>query len=202
MFPISLQPNWAEGRQNSTCLCLAHFTFPNIYLSLHPVFIIRKVTQAWAETGLRGRTHERLIPNYRRPELVHMHQDWGRGLEERPAGVFLSLRRQKTQMAVARAGDQIRWKAPNGWAMSLLMVTGSINWEKEARGKKKKKKVAGGKCRELSICCKWRSRIRLWYLWENIRLCCRCRLKSQTSSGSRLVTMATFIHMNSVRHLK
>lgn len=67
---------------------------------------------------------------------MHMHQDWGRGLEERPAGVFLSLRRQKTQMAVARAGDQIRWKAPNGWAMSLLMVTGSINWEKEAREKK------------------------------------------------------------------
>lgn len=136
MFPISLQPNWAEGQQNSTCLCLAHFTFPNIYLSLHPVFTIRKVMQSWAETGLWGRTYERLISNYCRPELMHMHQDWGRGLEERPAGVFLSLRRQKTQMAVARAGDQIRWKAPNGWAMSLLMVTGSINWEKEAREKK------------------------------------------------------------------
>lgn len=126
MFPISLQPNWAEGQQNSTCLCLAHFTFPNIYLSLYLLFVICKVMQAWAERRLRGQTYERLTPNYCCPNSCT--DGWG--LEQRPAGIFLSLQRQQTQMAMARAGDQIRWTAPNGWAVSLPMVTGNSNWEK------------------------------------------------------------------------
>lgn len=129
MFPISLQPNWAERQQNSACFCLAHFTFPNIYSSLYPVFIIRKVMQAWAATGLWGRTYESLIPNYCCPELMHKDRSWG--LKERPAGAFLSLR-QQTQMAVARAGDQIRWTAPNGWAIRLPVVTDKSNWEKRS----------------------------------------------------------------------
>lgn len=130
MFPISLQPNWAEGQQNSTCLCLAHFTFPNIYLSLYPVF---RRLQGYASMGREKATRS----NIRKADaklplskLMHMNNDWGWGLEQRPAGIFLSLQRQQTQMAMARAGDQIRWTAPNGWAMSLPVVTGNSNWEK------------------------------------------------------------------------
>lgn len=54
VFPVSIQPNWADRQRNSTCLCLTHFRSPNIYLSLCPVFIICKVVQVWAQARLRG----------------------------------------------------------------------------------------------------------------------------------------------------
>lgn len=138
MFPISLQPNRADRQQNRACLCLAHFTIPNIYLCLYPVFIICKVMRAAADTELWGQINERPTPNYCCPNsYTWTMTEAGGGVEQRPAGFFfppllplsLSLQRQWTQMAIARAGHQILWTAPNGWAMSLPVVTGNSNWE-------------------------------------------------------------------------
>lgn len=139
MFPISLYPNWAEKQQHSTCLCMAHFLFPNIYLSFlsgfhHP--------QGYASVSRKraGRSNVRKADTKLLLSRADAHTDWGWGLEEGPAGALLSLQCQQTQMAAARAEDQIRWTAPNGWAMSLPMVTDDSNWEKGAWEKQQRAK--------------------------------------------------------------
>lgn len=97
MFPISLQPNWADRQQNRACLCLARFTSPKICICPpfhpapppppNPVFIIREVTQAAAAASGATRSNKpeadsKLLLS----QLVHPNNDWGLGSEDRPEG--------------------------------------------------------------------------------------------------------------------
>lgn len=110
-----LYPNWAERQQNTTYLCLAQSPLPHSldiwYFIQFPSRLCKpKLTGVGTEKPCQITAAQCSCTSTRTGA-----EDW----KEMPAGGSLSLQRQETQMAEAKAGDQIRWKVPNGWAMSF-----------------------------------------------------------------------------------
>lgn len=138
--------------------------------------------QAWAETGPRGRTYERLIPNYCCPEL--MHKDWGWGLEERPAGGFPSLRRQQdTDGRGQSRGIKSVGQHPMGepWAFP---------WSQTAViGRKELERNSESKVSELSIGSD------AWWATPS-RTKGVCNVVSDLRPAVHLAMMGAFIHFN------
>lgn len=138
MFPISLQPNRADRQQNRACLCPARRSSPEICICPpphHPPLLLpiqfsssTRLRKRRRRAERRGQINQRPTPNYCCPNSYTrtMTEAWDWRADQRDDFFFLffffflspppsfSLQRQWTQMAIARARDQILWKAPNG----------------------------------------------------------------------------------------
>lgn len=100
MFPISLQPNWADRQQNRACLCLVNFASPEICICSHsarPLLLpiqfsscarLRK-QQWWLER--RGQINQRPTPNYCCPNSYTptMTEPWEWSIDQRGDFFFL-----------------------------------------------------------------------------------------------------------------
>lgn len=118
---------------------------------------------------------------------------------EGPAGVLLSLQRQQTQMAVARAGGiKSVGQHPMGepWAFPWSQTT--VIGRKEAWEKQ-------GVHIQRPATKRWKKYVRIifdLYGERSNRLRFKCHLESGARSGFHLVLMGTFIHINLVSHFK